>query len=98
MSLLKKCLVRPGTKVSLAEYDPEDALGCENKAEALSHLAENVTRLESLQEVLWAQKKHALLVILQAMDAGGKDGVIRHVMAGMNPQGCQVTSFKAPTA
>jgi PPK2 family polyphosphate:nucleotide phosphotransferase len=54
-------------------------------------------RLRDLQAVLWAEGKHALLIILQAMDAGGKDGTIKHVMRGVNPQGCQVTGFKVPT-
>ncbi len=53
--------------------------------------------LQELQRVLWAEGKHSLLIVLQAMDAGGKDGTIRHVFRGVNPQGCQVTSFKVPT-
>src|SRR5262249_18848866 len=61
-------------------------------------LAKHQKKLGDLQELLYAEKKHALLIVLQAMDAGGKDGTIRHVMSGVNPQSCQVTSFKEPTA
>ena len=61
-------------------------------------LAEHVEKLSSLQQLHYASSKHAVLLILQAMDAAGKDGVIRHVMSGVNPQGCQVFSFKHPSA
>ena len=97
MSLLKHCLVKPGSSVSLAKWDPDDTLGFKDKRVALAHLEKNRPHLESLQHLLSAQKRHALLIVLQGMDAAGKDGAIRHVMGGMNPQGCEVTSFKAPT-
>ena len=61
-------------------------------------LAKNLARLTELQHLLYADKRHALLIVLQALDAGGKDGTIRHVMSGVNPQGCEVTSFKAPSS
>ena len=90
-------LVEPGTQVRLAEYDPGYSGDYGSKAEARKALKRNTERLRELQEVMWAEHKHALLIVLQAMDAGGKDGTIRHVMRGVNPQGCQVTSFKVPT-
>jgi PPK2 family polyphosphate:nucleotide phosphotransferase len=90
-------LVQPGTQVNLAGYDPGYSGDYKNKKAAESQLRRNTKRLQELQEVLWAEGKHALLIVLQAMDAGGKDGTIRHVFQGVNPQGCQVTSFKVPT-
>ncbi len=90
-------LVPPGTRVSLSEYDPADTGSDQSKDETEKELERNVERLRELQEVLWAESKHALLIVLQALDAGGKDGTIKHVMRGVNPQGCQVTGFKVPT-
>jgi len=90
-------LVEPGTQVHLAEYDPGYSGDYDSKAEARKALKRNTERLRGLQQVMWAEHKHALLIVLQAMDAGGKDGTIRHVMRGVNPQGCQVTGFKVPT-
>jgi PPK2 family polyphosphate:nucleotide phosphotransferase len=88
----------PGQHVNLADYDPDFTGEYEKKQAAKGQLKANRDRLRELQEVLWAEGKHALLIILQAMDAGGKDGTIQHVMRGVNPQGVQVTSFKVPTA
>jgi PPK2 family polyphosphate:nucleotide phosphotransferase len=88
--------VKPNQKVELAGIDPADT-GELKKAEAKELLAQNRERLAALQEVLYAEGKHALLIVLQAMDAGGKDGTIRSIMSGVNPQGVVVTSFKAPT-
>ena len=90
-------LVSPGTRVTLADHDPGYSGDYQRKGETKAELGRNVERLRDLQEVLWAEGKHALLIVLQAMDAGGKDGTIKHVMRGVNPQGCQVTSFKVPT-
>jgi PPK2 family polyphosphate:nucleotide phosphotransferase len=90
-------LVPPDTRVSLADYAPGDTDEYKNKKAASAQLKHNVKRLQVLQEVMWAEGKHALLIVLQALDAGGKDGTIKHVMDGVNPQGCQVTSFKVPT-
>jgi PPK2 family polyphosphate:nucleotide phosphotransferase len=90
-------LVPPGTRVNLADYDPGSSGKYLKKGEGKEDLKRNAERLQGLQEVLWAEGKHALLIVLQAMDAGGKDGTIKHVMRGVNPQGCQVTSFKVPT-
>ena len=88
--------VKPQQKIKLAEIDPDDT-GQLNKSAANELLAQNVKRLADLQEVLYAGNKHTLLIVLQAMDAGGKDGTIRSIMSGVNPQGVIVTSFKAPT-
>lgn len=90
-------LVAPGTRVTLADHDPSYSGDYQHKSETKAELRRNVERLRELQEVLWAEGKHALLIVLQAMDAGGKDGTIKQVMRGVNPQGCQVTSFKVPT-
>jgi len=90
-------LIPPGSRVSLSDFDAAYTGTYRSKAETKAELKRNVERLDELQEVLWAEGKHALLIVLQAMDAGGKDGTIEHVMHGVNPQGCQVTSFKVPT-
>lgn len=89
--------VKPNQRVKLAEIDPEESDGLDKRT-AKEVLANNIKRLAELQEVLYAEGKHALLLVLQAMDAGGKDGTIRSIMSGINPQGVSVTSFKAPTA
>jgi PPK2 family polyphosphate:nucleotide phosphotransferase len=88
---------RPG-KFRLADFDPADTCGLDiEKAEAKAMLADGVERLSALQEKLYAQDSFAVLAVFQAMDAAGKDGAIKHVMSGVNPQGCQVHSFKAPS-
>lgn len=88
--------IPPDKKIRLQDFDPEDTEKYD-KEEAKSETAKNIARLAELQEVMYAEGKHALLIILQAMDAAGKDSTIRQVMSGVNPQGCRVTSFKAPT-
>jgi PPK2 family polyphosphate:nucleotide phosphotransferase len=90
-------LVSPGTQVKLADYDPNFSGNYQNKKSVKAELKDNRQRLQELQRVMWAEDKHTLLIVLQALDAGGKDGTIRHVMRGVNPQGCQVTGFKVPT-
>jgi len=90
-------LVPPETQVNLADYDPGYSAGYQSKGDVKRELERNRKQLRELQRVLWAEGKHTLLIVLQAMDAGGKDGTIRHVFRGVNPQGCQVTSFKVPT-
>jgi len=87
----------PGQQVRLADYDPSYTGEYTSKKDVRKLIKRNRRRLRELQEVLYAEHKHALLIVLQAMDAGGKDGSIRHVMRGVNPQGVQVTSFKVPT-
>jgi len=87
-----------GKKVSLKDYDTRDTGSYNDKADAAEDLLKDVERLAELQDVLYAQDSRSLLLIFQAMDAAGKDSVIKHVMSGINPQGCQVFSFKAPSA
>ena len=82
----------------MSDIDPRDTAGLDiDKDEAKAMLKDSIQRLSDLQEMLYAQDRWAVLAIFQAMDAAGKDGVIEHVMSGVNPQGCQVYSFKAPT-
>jgi PPK2 family polyphosphate:nucleotide phosphotransferase len=93
----KELVVRPGEKVKLRKFDPEDTLGWEKGHKMEASLAKILERLDELQYLLYAEHKRALLIVLQGLDAAGKDGTIRHVMAGVNPQGCVVTPFKKPT-
>jgi PPK2 family polyphosphate:nucleotide phosphotransferase len=97
MKFRDKLMVAQGENVKLAKYDPGDTLGFDKNAKTKKVLEKNLKRLGELQYLLYAERKHALLVVLQAMDAGGKDGTIRHVMSGVSPLGCKVTAFKAPT-
>src|SRR5262249_23634559 len=97
MSLRKKFRVKPGHKVDLKDWDPSYTADM-NKDKAESILHDNVQRLFKKQYWLYAEGQRAVLIILQGMDTSGKDGVVRHVMTGLNPQGCQVASFKAPTS
>jgi PPK2 family polyphosphate:nucleotide phosphotransferase len=94
----KDFLVPIDTKIKLSDYDPSYSGDFKDKQDARSVLGGDIEKLAHYQDVLYAQDQHAVLVILQAMDAAGKDGVIKHVMSGVNPQGCQVSSFKAPSA
>lgn len=91
--------IPPGTKVRLAEHDPRSTAGFDGDKEAgRARLGTLNARLEELQEALYAEGRQRLLVVLQAMDAGGKDGTIRSVFDGVNPQGVKVTCFRQPTA
>jgi PPK2 family polyphosphate:nucleotide phosphotransferase len=96
--LLKHVTVPEGKKVRLTDHDPGWTGTLSDEKEAGDLLEEGVRRLAKQQNILYAQDKHALLLIFQAMDAAGKDGTIKHVMSGVNPQGCQVFNFKAPSA
>jgi PPK2 family polyphosphate:nucleotide phosphotransferase len=97
--IVKRFRVRKGGKFSIANHDPADTYGLDiDKEEAKAMLVTGVKRLSELQERLYAQDRWAVLIIIQAMDAAGKDGVIKHVMSGINPQGCQVHAFKAPSS
>ena len=96
--VVKPYRVEHGKKFRLKDYDPGHTAGVKTKEEATELLEEGVSKLAELQDKLYAQNTWALLLIFQAMDAAGKDGVIKHVMSGVNPQGCQVYSFKAPSA
>ena len=91
-------IVRPKKKISIQDFDPAWTAKYKKKEDAEEKLAEDIQRLANLQDVLYAQDTYSLLIIVQAMDAAGKDGIIKHVMSGVNPQGCQVFSFKAPSA
>jgi PPK2 family polyphosphate:nucleotide phosphotransferase len=86
-----------GSRFRLKDHDPADTGGVRNKEAAQRQLVESVGRLRGLQERLYAQDTWALLIVLQALDAAGKDSTIEHVMSGVNPQGCEVHSFKAPS-
>ena len=90
--------IKPETRVRLSKWDPDDnAINGKDKSDALERLDENRARLETLQELLFAEGKHKLLVVLQAMDTAGKDSTIRYVFQGADPLGVKVASFKAPT-
>jgi PPK2 family polyphosphate:nucleotide phosphotransferase len=91
-------IVPPGTKIDLQNYDPGDTGQFENKESAQIKLAAGIAQLAEYQSILYAQNKFSILIIFQAMDAAGKDSTIKHVMSGINPQGCQVYSFQAPSA
>lgn len=89
--------VVPGKKLKLADRPTNDTGPFKDKDDAAPAIEKNLEQLDELQEVLYAQAKHAVLVVFQAMDSGGKDGAIEHVFSGLNPQGCHVASFKQPT-
>jgi len=91
-------LVKPDSKVKLSDYDPDFTGKHESKKNALKIIEHNNLRLRELQELLYAEHKRSLLICLQAIDTGGKDGTIRHVISTMNPQGCKVAPFKQPTS
>jgi PPK2 family polyphosphate:nucleotide phosphotransferase len=93
-----KFLIPEGSKLDLKKHDTGFTGNYSGKDEAKLDLTANIKRLSELQEILYAQNEHALLIIFQAMDAAGKDGAIEHVMTGLNPQGVQVFSFKQPSA
>ncbi len=97
--LVKPYRIRDGGQFRLKDVDPEDTRGfkSEEKKEVREWLQQSTERLNHLQEKLYAQDRWALLVIIQGMDAAGKDSTIKHVMSGVNPQGCEVYSFKAPS-
>jgi PPK2 family polyphosphate:nucleotide phosphotransferase len=97
--LIERYRVTDGAKFKLKDFDPGDTrpLGKVAEARASELLKEDIERLSELQEMLYAQDQRALLLVFQAMDAAGKDGTIKHVMSGVNPTGCRVTSFKVPS-
>ena len=95
--LIKPFRIEHGKRFRLKDHDPGHTAGVGSKAEAEKLLKEGIEKLADLQDRLYAQDNWALLLVFQAMDAAGKDGVIKHVMSGVNPQGCQVYSFKAPS-
>jgi PPK2 family polyphosphate:nucleotide phosphotransferase len=97
MDFRKKFLVEPGAKLHLAKIDAADTGKYARPDDAMPAMEKNIARLDKLQYLLFADGRQSLLVVLQALDAGGKDGVIRHVITGMNPQGTFVSSFKEPS-
>src|SRR5215470_14025519 len=94
----EKFIVPAGEKISLADYDPAYTHHFKDESEANEKLQEDIKRLTRYQDVLFAGHCYSVLIVFQAMDAAGKDGTIKHVMSGLNPQGCQVYSFKSPSA
>lgn len=94
----KDFLVPENSKVKLKNYDTNFTGDYQNKEAAALELQEDIKRLAELQDVLYAQDVRSLLIVFQAMDAAGKDSAIKHVMSGVNPQGCEVTSFKEPSS
>jgi PPK2 family polyphosphate:nucleotide phosphotransferase len=95
--LVEPFRVTSGKRFRLRDYDPGDTRGVASKEEAQQYLKRGVELLAGMQDKLYAQDQWGVLLIFQAMDAAGKDGAIKHVMSGINPQGCQVFAFKAPT-
>jgi PPK2 family polyphosphate:nucleotide phosphotransferase len=93
----QKLIVVPSSKIKLTDYDTKYTESYKSKQEAVQKLSDDILKLQQYQDVLYAQNTYALLIIFQAMDAAGKDGTIKHVMSGVNPQGCQVFSFKTPS-
>lgn len=98
MDYRKELVVKPESKISLKQIDPDYHGVHESHEKALPEIEKHVKRMGELQFQLYAEHKRALLIILQGIDAAGKDGVCRHVIDGMNPQGCSVVGFKQPTA
>ncbi|MGA7862165.1 MAG: polyphosphate kinase 2 family protein [Thermoplasmata archaeon] len=95
---MKRYIVRPGEPARLDRADPEDTSGFDgDKDDGLKRLGKLTVRLEELQELLYADQKHAILIVLQGMDSAGKDGTIRRVFSGVNPEGVRVASFKIPS-
>src|SRR5437588_4300425 len=95
---LRSCLVTDGRRFRLEDHDPASHVGLHSKDEAKEALERSAARLTELQEKLYAQDRWGVLLVFQAMDAAGKDGTIKHVMSGVNPMGCSVHTFKAPSA
>ena len=96
--LLKPFRITRGKSFRLSQIDPGDSRGVKSREEAEQYLQLGITRLAKAQDKLYAQDQWGVLLVFQAMDAAGKDGAIKHVMSGVNPQGCQVFAFKAPTS
>ena len=95
--MLAALVVRPGSAADLGKRDPRDTLGLPGKDDSATELAALLEELSLLQERLYAEGRRSVLLVLQGLDASGKDGTIRRVFTGVNPQGCRVTSFKAPS-
>ncbi len=98
MKLKSPYLVKPHIRLNLSCLQTNEDGGYKTKEAAGAVLVKHRSRLDALQEVFYADRQHALLIVLQGMDTAGKDGTIRHIFSGVNPQGCDVTSFKVPTS
>jgi len=98
MDYRKRFRVRPGSKFKLSGQDPAFTDKLESEEEAKAQLDHYQRRLRELQDLLWVNQRHSLLIVLQALDTGGKDGTINHVLGAMNPQGCRVAHFREPSA
>ena len=96
--LIQRFRIDDGEKFKINDIDPDDTAGIQDKNRAKQMLAQGIAQLAELQDKLYAANTWALLLIFQAMDAAGKDSTIKHVMSGINPQGCQVFSFKSPSS
>src|SRR5262245_18767364 len=95
---LEKCYTKPGTKISLKKYATDTKQKPLSKAEGAKLMQSGLERLGKMQDKLYAHDQYSILIVLQAMDAAGKDSTIKHVMSGLNPQGVRVTSFKVPSS
>jgi PPK2 family polyphosphate:nucleotide phosphotransferase len=95
-SLREVLRIKPGSRVRLADIDPAAGHGY-TKSGSEAELGRGLARLTDLQDRLWAEQKNRILIVLQGIDAAGKDGSVKHVMSAFNPMGCTVTSFKVPT-
>lgn len=93
----RKRFAAKGRKFSIADHDPDDTAGFKDDQEAVERTRNNTKKLEKLHDKLYAEHRYALLIVLQAMDTAGKDSTIKHVMSGVNPVGCVVSSFKQPS-
>lgn len=98
MDFSRKLMTPLEKKIDLSKYDPANTFGYDHDQKTQTKLAKTIQRLDELQELLYAEKKRALLIVLQGMDTAGKDGTIRHVMSGVSPAGCSVKSFKVPNS
>jgi PPK2 family polyphosphate:nucleotide phosphotransferase len=95
---LKKLIVEPDSKIRLKHFDPGYHGKHESHESDLPEIQKHIQKMQELQYLIYAEKKHSLLIVLQGLDAAGKDGVVRHVLTGMNPSGCVAVNFKQPTA
>lgn len=98
MNLRRELVVQPGKRIRLRQFDPGFTAGFRRDQAAERATKKCLQRLDELQYLLYAEGRRALLIVLQGIDAAGKDGTVRHVMGAFNPQGCRVTSFKVPTS
>ncbi|WP_218916651.1 polyphosphate kinase 2 family protein [Alkaliflexus imshenetskii] len=98
LDLDQKLLVSPGATVKVSDFSTEYSAGLADKQQAAEELASNIEMMRMLQDKLYAHNRYSVLILFQAMDAAGKDGTIKNVMSGVNPQGTQVVSFKTPSA